>query len=148
MSETKIKHVYFIYDPRNKLIKIGSSINPVKRYEFFVTRLNKYKLLYVFWGGGKRKEKEFHIKFKKYLYEPEHYREWFVFSKEIKTFVNILRKNKLVWIGNIPPKKTMYIGFKTDKKTYNKIKELGEKNGYSIQELTEYIIRRIARVKR
>lgn len=144
MNKLRIKHVYFFLDKKDDTIKIGTSFNPLQRKEYLETKNNPYEILYVFLGGGRRKEKEFHIRFKKYRTKYE----WFEYSKEIKEFISILKENELIWIGQDVrkiPKKTMPIGFSTDEKTFNIIEKIAEKKGRSIHNFTNYCLRRIAR---
>lgn len=143
MTNLKIKHVYFIYDDENNIVKIGTSFNPTARMKSIQTGPSadhKFKLLYVFTGGGKRKEKEFHIRFDRYHIG----REWFEYSDEIEQFINVMQKNHLVWVGQdveTIPKNIKPIGFLTDIKTFRRIEQMAEISGRSVHGMTNFCMR-------
>jgi hypothetical protein len=80
-----IKNVYFILEEKTNLIKIGSAINCAERLKTLQTgNPNPISLLHIIKDKGLLFEKQLHRRFKKH-----HVRgEWFVFSEEIKAFIN------------------------------------------------------------
>ncbi|MCL2310868.1 MAG: GIY-YIG nuclease family protein [Firmicutes bacterium] len=74
--------VYFIYDPDNKRIKIGRSINSKRRLKQFQTANPNLKLLKIIKTNDMNSlEKHYHEKFKEYRRE----REWF--DNKIKRWI-------------------------------------------------------------
>ena len=139
----KFKDVYFFLNKKKGAVKIGSSVCPSIRMRTVGFDVKtELELLYVFLGGGERKEREFHIRFKDYRIRGE----WFRYSKDIKDFILDLKKNNLVWIGDsdwhASPKPKM-ISTAIDKKTYDDFMELADKSGRSMASLARLIFKQV-----
>lgn len=164
MENKKIRHVYFVKNPATNLVKIGASIDPLKRKKQLEGDVgNQLQLLYVYLGGGKAKEKEFHKRFEQYQVKGE----WFKFGWKLKWFIMRIKKNKSVWIGkeaSLPTKQKNYnakknkrqtggvnphipgskqVSVKIDPKLYKKIKRLAEMNERSVPNMMHVILAKV-----
>jgi hypothetical protein len=82
-------YLYLIYDTFNHSIKIGKSLNPLKRLETFqISNPNKLILLAIFEKEGKN-EKKYHKIFEKHKIK----NEWFKACDEIFDFFKINKVN-------------------------------------------------------
>lgn len=90
--------IYFILNEENQHIKIGYSVNPLKRIKALQTG-NSYNLeILTVIEGDISMEKLLHKKFKNYKIK----NEWFQFSEEIKEFIYFI--NYLYVVDNKPKK--------------------------------------------
>jgi len=84
--------IYFLKD-ENNYVKIGFSTNVIRRiYSLRTSSPYKTEVLLII-KGDYEQEQELHKKFK----DSFHSGEWFLFSKEIESFINNNQKDSLCW---------------------------------------------------
>lgn len=92
-----IRHVYFMQNEATKNIKIGSSLHPSRRKaDIKHDEKSPVRILHVYVGGGAEKESEFQKMFE----DINVFREWFKPEDKLLEFINLLKRNRLIWISN------------------------------------------------
>jgi hypothetical protein len=90
--------IYFILNSESNHIKIGYSVNPLKRIKALQTGNSSNLEIITVIEGDIKFERILHFNFKKYNIK----NEWFIYSEEIKEFLNFI--NYLYLVDNKPKK--------------------------------------------
>ncbi len=83
MATKKERFIYLAYWRKGNLLKIGSSIAPLKRLQSYRTQLGRHCYLVGKWPGTIREEHVLHRRFKEYALG----QEWFRFEGALCEFV-------------------------------------------------------------
>lgn len=85
-------HLYFMQNKKTKHIKIGISIHPeVRKKQISAQEQADIKILHIVSSAGRKKEKELHMKYKKYNVRGE----WFKPSKVILDYIKSLKEEPI-----------------------------------------------------
>lgn len=135
-----MRHVYFAKNITTGEIKIGYPSRRIKKLQYEVN--SKLEMIYVFIGGGLKKERELHDKFE----DIRSSGEWFLPDDKLLNFIEILKDNNLVCISGynktLDPDNRILFGFWTTTGVQEKIKEMAAADDRSVSSFMRMLIKR------